>query len=362
MEHYRNELYQHVNQAASVEDLLPMLKHVKLQVIKDILNEKIDKMTMNSTSELFHASMSIETIFPTDIIQHITSFTNNIPSIREVSTNFNKCYTNNNLLELKQKQMQFAAIIQTNKDNDTDTWIVDSKRSSLDSTEIEIGCKGPLKYLSHAIKTAKSGDKILLFNHKKSKSCIFFNIDKNLQIIGCTQNASINCEKITISGKVYFDNIKFTIGDRIQVCRQNRLFLTNCNIQFDELGIIVYNSGHLNVINSNFYGGEHCYAAIQIFYKAKDVEITGCMFTNCGSNESSPTISIEDYTDAKVKCQNNLFKGNYGIPIGRHDNEPLYLSTAIFRNNRVKNGSSFVDPIYYYCRNSKNNLRDYSDD
>eukprot|EP01083_Nonionella_stella_P266529 901510_1 len=113
MDYRQNMLHQRINQATSINDILPMLHHIELQTLKDILTDKINKMTMNETSKLFNASLSMETILPSDLIQHIMSF-HNISNSKYVSKTFNKCHQKNKAIELKKKEKTFISTIQTN--------------------------------------------------------------------------------------------------------------------------------------------------------------------------------------------------------------------------------------------------------
>eukprot|EP01084_Bolivina_argentea_P048166 88755_1 len=231
----KNMIYQHIDQATSINDVAQMLQFIELQTVKDTLKQQIETISSTEISNIFYASLSIESILPFDLIQHITSF-NNLSNIKSVSETFNKCYQKNRNIQSKQRAAQCLSQIQINETHNT--WIVDQLRTKLNNKELSLKCKGPLNQVEDAIKSADTGDVILIYNgsyvegkNDDSDDFDIINIDKCLQIIGCGDNVLINW-LAHISSNVCFKNIKFkTPNDYdIQTKAGGFLIMENCDI------------------------------------------------------------------------------------------------------------------------------------
>eukprot|EP01083_Nonionella_stella_P207021 752467_1 len=156
--HQKNTLCNTINEATSLNDLIPLLKCIELDTMQNILTNQIQTMKSNQISNTYFSSLSIETVLPIDIIQHIISF-NNISHIKYVSKTFQNCYNNNQKIQLKQRKQQILSLIKWNETIHK-TWIVDNTRTELNNNEIALKYQPSIfNNISDAINTAKSGDK-----------------------------------------------------------------------------------------------------------------------------------------------------------------------------------------------------------
>eukprot|EP01084_Bolivina_argentea_P057508 105080_1 len=108
----KNMICQHIDKAASINDIVQMLQFISLQAIKNTIKENIETMSSNEISNVFYSSLSIESILPIDLIQNIISF-NNLSNIKSVSKTFNQCYQKNKNIQSKQTEKRFLSKIQT---------------------------------------------------------------------------------------------------------------------------------------------------------------------------------------------------------------------------------------------------------
>eukprot|EP01083_Nonionella_stella_P276136 938159_1 len=99
----RNMILERINEADSIDDLVPLLHAIELTAIQNILQHNVKQMDEAGISNMFCSSLSIERILPVDIIGHITSFDNG-SQIRSVSKTFNQCYQQNRKREIQKKK------------------------------------------------------------------------------------------------------------------------------------------------------------------------------------------------------------------------------------------------------------------
>eukprot|EP01084_Bolivina_argentea_P085858 155185_1 len=169
-EYHKNIIYEQIDTAISINELMPILQFMELETIKNVMKSQLETIVSNEISNIFYKSLSIENILPLDIIQHITSF-NNLRNIKSVSKTFNKCYEKNKNIKSQQIEKEFLCKMNMNKNENNNTWIVDKNRTKLNEKEIKSKYKGPINNLSDAINNTNSGDKILVYNGKYSSSC-----------------------------------------------------------------------------------------------------------------------------------------------------------------------------------------------
>eukprot|EP01083_Nonionella_stella_P064118 166844_1 len=158
----RNVILNHINEAKSINDLIPMLRAIELTAVQDILKQRVKQMdTAEETSKLF-CSLSMEMVLPDDIIGHITSFYNML-QVKAVSKTFNKCYHQNEKREIQEREKRIASKLNIDGNSTTTTYIVDSTRTELSQNEKRLKYHGPMHdLLDVIINTASNGDTILV--------------------------------------------------------------------------------------------------------------------------------------------------------------------------------------------------------
>eukprot|EP01083_Nonionella_stella_P057794 151582_1 len=319
----RNMIRQHINEAGSINDLIPMLHLIELSTMQDILKQKVEKMDVVEMSKMFCSSLSIEMTLPKEIIGHITSF-DNTRGLELVSKRFSKCYEKKKQQVLQKREDKITSKIQTEGKNPT-TFIVDQKRTELDENEIESNYVGPIHNLSEAIDRANDGDIILVHSgtYGNSDDRGVFNIDKRLQIIGIG-NVQVIMHDFNLLNDFYFKNIKMKNGSRLKISSGHTLFMDHCIV---DIGPIDVTSGAVLDINDCHLRGKNTH--IYIDANAEAVHIRDCIFSGCGANPCIQTSnSMEDMLWGSLTLIDNLFQNNDGIPIAPADMEygaPLHM-------------------------------------
>eukprot|EP01083_Nonionella_stella_P282478 961209_1 len=322
-----NMIIEHINRAQSVHDLLPMLHLIELASIKDILKQQVRKLDVTETSNVFCASLSMEQILPTDIIQHITSFYNT-SQIQTVSKTFNACHQQNMRRELQKRERKIMSEIQSDRKCNTFT------------------CKKAHE-LEEAIEMANHGDTILVYDglygdatHTRSLT-----INKDLQIKGVSTSNSVRIEFYSIdiqSKRMHFQNVTMVVED--EILTNGALYLDTCTV-ISSCDGITFRSPNcvLDINDCKFIGDvDSCRSAI-ILEPAISINITHCWFSGWGFLEAEPCISVAHGqfgfpTDMPLTIRDNVFSNNHGAPIGAFD-DCLRLSNSVivdFDGNLMK--------------------------
>eukprot|EP01083_Nonionella_stella_P172423 591704_1 len=351
----RNMILERINEADSIDDLIPLLHAIELTAIQDILQQKVKQMNEADISNLFCSSLSIEKILPTDIIGHITSF-HNMSQTQSVSKTFKKCYHQNKQKQIQKREMHIASKLNRILDTTT-TYVVDPNRTELNDNEKRLKYHGPMHdLLDVIINTASNGDTILV--HDGTYGCYSTDIEINkcLRIIGTGDNVLIQCNIIGVNNHVYFKDVKIKIhsevDEGINVSPDCALFMEQSIVDFTLEGICTSRNCVVDINNCKFNGGDHSNEAISIRQKVQTVSITHCMFQGCGrgdcdsNGESYDCIATEkdeNFVGASLKLIGNLFVNNAGNPIGSWDgNTPrIYHHNVFFEGNKMKRGGIF---------------------
>eukprot|EP01083_Nonionella_stella_P038717 105259_1 len=342
----------YIDGAKTLTDLIPMLRHIELDMLKEVLKDNINNTTAHplmDNSKLFYSSLSIETLMPMDILDNIVSF-HNISQNKLISKTFHKCYKRNKRRELKAREVQIQSQLKTNEGSKT--WVVHPTRSVLTTNEINLKQNGPINSLHEALAIAQDGDKILMhdgvYSHEQNK---VLDSEHSVQIIGCGKNVQIsNCCLFKIRNDIYFKNIHIeTCGDGLEVFGDCTLFMENCHIQpRNGIGIYLYYSASLCITNCNIQSD----FPINISAAAKIVQITGCTFSRCGGDKRYPCINVIRQCTAELKIIDNLFINNKGVPIGStlDTMSNRYCPNVIFKYNRsgLRNDND-KDLLSHFC-------------
>eukprot|EP01083_Nonionella_stella_P100242 282427_1 len=352
----RNVILNHINEAKSINDLIPMLRAIELTAVQDILKQRVKQMdTAEETSKLF-CSLSMEMVLPDDIIGHITSFYN-MSQLQAVSKTFNKCYHQNKKREIQQREKRIASKLNIDHNPTATTYIVDANRTQLNENEKRMKYHGPMHGLLETINIASNGDTILLCGGTYGCSydsdgpnypeALTLNFNKCLHIIGIEDNVVIQYNLINIKNHSYFKNVK--IKGKIKVTSGCELFMQHCSVHFGFLGIEVLDNSMIDVNDCNFYGDSRSSEAIYVEEATKfRISCTHCLFHGCGYL-NSPCIGasdsgVFDNTDAHLKLIDNRFSNNNGFPIGAFDSlcipVPNYSQNAIFEENKIKHSDA----------------------
>eukprot|EP01083_Nonionella_stella_P011271 32036_1 len=367
---FRKEIIlEEINNASSVDRLLPMLYLVGLDALKQMLKQKVQKLDVLETSKLFCETLSLETVLPMDIIGRITSFYN-VSHVQSVSKTFQKCYQQNEAIEMKQKEKEIISKLQIN-DNHA-TYVVDRTRNELRDDEIELHYKGPIHDISDAIALATDGDTILVYNESTGhfeleedeplSSQLVLNIDKRLQIIGMRDYVWISYNKINVMRDVYFKRIRLSVVQRVNVAPRCTLFMNYCHVRFDLQGIAVEDESAIDANHCRFEGDSDWSSdAISIGEKAKCVNIRHCVFGKdplVWQNETDCCciffrVSDDSYINTQLRIIDNVFLKMGGTPVATdHDGGPRFrvwvprfaTNTPIIEANR----SNVKDIMEYF--------------
>jgi len=215
-------LLKRINEATSISDIVSMVDLLDLEEIKRALTSRINASDF-IPSRMFYQSVSIDQIFPRDVIQHIASF-NEASDTKSVSKAFNKCTQQNEHLRIRERKKEIASIIGTNEESQT--WIVHPTRTELTEQESDSKYKGPINDLSKAIHISKHGDTMLLHEGEYALNNEYgaikdklFIVDKALQVVGCgDKNKTIITfapkvhADLTMENSMFFQNVSFKVS------------------------------------------------------------------------------------------------------------------------------------------------------
>ena len=171
-------LQQFINSATDAEQILPILKYLPLSNIKNFAIQNLKKIDSTEQKEIYFKALPITQIFPDDLIQHILSF-NKFGATRFINKTF-KSLTDKN--ESKYYEELYQSL-NTNKDNETTTFVVNQDRKTLYPFEEKAGHKGPYYNIEEAFKLCDNDARIILHSgvyniYEEVK------ITENMQIIG----------------------------------------------------------------------------------------------------------------------------------------------------------------------------------
>eukprot|EP01084_Bolivina_argentea_P015333 28662_1 len=384
-------LHDAVASAPQLNDLLPILKHISLNNIKNFIDKEINKLDETSSKRMRFNAFSINEIFFDDIIQYILSFVG-IYHTKSVNKKWKKLSDKNENIYLKQLYEPIINTI-TNSPilydkNINSTYIIHPYRKTLHNVETDLGFHGIIHSIDDAIEMCNSGDALLLHNGLYTRDWIW--IKKNIHIIGVGSEVIIKDEgsgdSFCIMGSwsnmrnpfsidVYFENLKFNCVNSdctegiIHLSTGCKLWVNGCKFIFDvTTGLQCRNDATLNVNNCEFIGGT---TAIEISPISKEVNIINSVFNGCGiesdfcyegetacvlvSEDSYGDLhgSVEDYRNKFVylKCIGNIFENNMCMTIAErhvpydelgdpleHANDEFIINTdrCILRNNVLK--------------------------
>ena len=192
MDLFQDKLNTKVATAGDVNDLLPIIKCISIDKIKQFLHQNINEATMDLTKNMYFNSSSIDEIIPSDIIKHILSFQAlNLEHVKRVNKQWNKLSNQNEkrYYSSLQQNLNQNSPIPYHK-SDTLTWTLHPRRTRLTRVEKHLGFKmsattriNQLGTYNARHKYVKSGDRFFLqpgIYPKINTGCLF---DKNISII-----------------------------------------------------------------------------------------------------------------------------------------------------------------------------------
>eukprot|EP01084_Bolivina_argentea_P084670 153084_1 len=272
-----------------------------LEILDGLIMNFASDAQVNTVAEMKHTEQKeYFTLLCADVIRHILSFINDkIASVKLVNKMLNQLAIDiepklpkelQQRLKAAKKAKLFKYKTKFNKNKNT-IWIVHqnpiNKSVHKLKRKIKIVNTKNLKDL-FGNNRCKKGDTILVYNGEYS----FFESDAkikcDLKFIGMEHNVyfkgNIHC--IPSYCNVYFKNINFLYSEdpkhpasyRLMMESHSGLWLKDCLINFDFIGIKVDGSCSLNVKNCKFVGKG---TAINLYSIADYVNIIGCIFTNC---------------------------------------------------------------------------------
>eukprot|EP01084_Bolivina_argentea_P174586 302394_1 len=367
---FRQELQTFVNCANSIDDLLPILYNMNLNVIKTTINQQFNHESDTNLRKTYYDLMSLEKILSQDVLQHILSF-----SGFHIEKRVNKKWKY--LSEINEKhhlQKIYNSFTPNTKQNKI--FIVDKHRNKRNSIEIDLGFDKLTNDINKALKRCKKGDKILI--HDGLHDIQYDSIQDDIHLIGVGHNVVFHVKNgFSIRGfpccKVYMENIQFTFTNSdsndnetaMYVQSSSNLTMKNCSFKFPKQvmsGIRVMNASILMLSECYINGGAK---GVEISPIARGVHISNCVFENCGvedeiEDDYNGCIVVNDYHGdcpytgtiyeqvndgmhrwiRKLICVGNKFKNNSCYPILEISNEEegyfIYdkVEKCILKDNR----------------------------
>ena len=353
-QHYKKQLHSVINDAKNLNELLSILRCTSLDKIKLFLDQNVDQLKDIGIKNMLFNAASINQIFPSDIIQHILSFQPFESHSNCVNKEWNKLSKQNerNYYSKLQKRLNETSPI-TYNERENSTWIMHQNRTKLREIEKEFNFQGPINVISD-IMHRDAGDRFLIhpgIYENTDEPYYAYDIRNSLVMIGihgrptildsgmeeCGSFICIDKTSIVNMTKMYIENVTIdcqhdvdTTEGGIHIAQNNKLWLNNCKLLFQETGIMVRKFANLNVDNCEFDGAT---VAIEISPLANNVEVRNSIFRNCGLGNDhrnigeDACIQIEDschdlkteedrgYCFVKLVCDGNVFEDNYGYPI-----------------------------------------------
>eukprot|EP01083_Nonionella_stella_P250158 864271_1 len=338
MAHAKRLLCQHVRNAQSINEILPLLRLIPLEAIQHSISEIIRGLDTNSANALSSKCLSITNVLHDDMIQHILSFSDSL-CMKYINKAFYSSYNKNRALELKQRQYIIDKHELKPVVKHIQTWIVHPTRTHLTSEEIANGYKGPLTGLKDLIRI-QSGDRLLFCDGRYIESDEYeFDSIKNrdLQLIGIGDNVFLqtnNLQELKICNNLYFKNLKIKMDDTLEIYSTGSVSMQDCEITIGALDIVIRDGGTFNATNCVFDGNEPSEVYPIDIYDGANVNIVGCTFTNhertcIWINGINWGRDNENISGISFKCIVNIFKNNFGYPVAMDKSASLNVKQAL---------------------------------
>ena len=355
-------LHEQADLATIPSHLFPLLNQIKLSDLQHFLHHQIDNMDARKVNAVYHHSLSIKDIFPTDVMQHILSFGH---------SNRNRAVCKQwNCLNIQNERNMLRAMYQTLITQDPGImkkhtyWVLHPKRPKLHPIEIALGYKGPLRSIRCVALACQPGDRVLVHpGYYSDDSDYQYAFHINLHFIGVGSNSDEQCS-IALSREVSFGLTTFTnlhiIGDNgIHIMgADSKVMFRQCNIDLATLPLMVGNDARIGVRGCTLRKGDRSDArdesircAIGICPSAKRVCIDSNKFINFGR---CIEISSAYDTDklARIIIVDNVFVNSSCKPVvertdGYEVPEPLMVGSErlTLRGNRCQPQTSFFNQV-----------------
>eukprot|EP01083_Nonionella_stella_P316798 1150620_1 len=319
-------LQRSVSSAHGVEDLVPILRTLALDDLKQYIQHKLKSLDMSALAYSYYNASNIEQILGDDVMQHMLSFTG-LYHAKGVSKSW-KQYCDKNealqILRIHQLNLSFP-----NGKKVRNTWLVHKHRTTLHPKEIELGYKSPLSSLLYAMDEAESGDRILIhkgeYELKGNAVHNRLEITKNIMIIGVeddvtlSHHQSIDDLSIWCYADVYFENMKIEFMSiyhegSISNDAEGTLWMNRVKHDFwrDTAALFIVGDGNMRLTDCEFVGDGSAYAAIEIEIGATDIHVERCLFR--GMHHSCIEIyhryNYHKRPPVALKCIGNIFEDN----------------------------------------------------
>jgi len=371
-------------------DLMTSMKYVSIGNIKQFLNGTIDGMNDTQARRAYYMVVCMNDVFSDDVSQYILLFAG-IHHVKAVNkqwylwamqneqTYFRNLYQRITPLadSITVNQSTTANAKQNNNDETNKMYVIHPFRKKLNSIELQLGLKGPISDIFGALECIEDGDILLLVFRGTYTALITESITgKTVKIIGVQDDVKLLTKMfgdhraftIENGGHLEVENVNMDFGNlkndmhgALFVGSNSSLSIKNCQLNYEENGIIVRNGAKLEVKNCSFNGGS---IGIEISPVAKHILVQDSVFTNNGqitgdeafvmapSEEYGCIQVFDNYGDVphdelpnehqvvKLKCVNNTFRDNLCYPIversdGRED-EYFIFDTDLYEMNGNK--------------------------
>ena len=152
----KDRLQNQTASAQNINDLLPFLKCIPMDKLRDFVHQNIEEMNQSQLKTMHSNAISINRIIPGDIIQHIISFQvlelENVKCVNKQWNKLSKQHERNYYLPLRSPESwPERHSLWKYINNDPQIFILHPKRTQLTEIERQCGFKGPINCIEDAI-------------------------------------------------------------------------------------------------------------------------------------------------------------------------------------------------------------------
>lgn len=363
----KNEINKNIDSASRFTDLQPMLQHISINKLKQIVKEMIndeDEWNINvNIKGIYWNTIAIDKILSTDIIQYILSFQAlDLRHVKCVNKQWRELSMKNE--KLYYKRLFDKSFIPYNADINK-TFVIRWPKKKLTVVEKKMGFeilsiyKDVDNHIRIKIPNNVHGNRFII--HKSNK---YYKIDgaaifnKNLSFFGIPGTGS-NWRPV-----ILFDEIEHFLNDDLN---HHAISIDDCKLQIEKCQIKCWCGGFIEInnnsslwINHSIINGTLFGSAIKIKNNAKKIIITKTKITGY-----KHCIELNDEQGIEqLICKCNIFKNNKSYSIIKrnemsHEEENFELfkeyNTKIYQIGKNKCKSDFKhDGNKIYISKQKN--------
>ena len=274
----QNAMHRYTDAAQSVFDLFSLLRHVDIEIVKQIVHAQIDEMELPTAIAAHHCSLSINDVLSTDLIQHILSF-EDFNRYRTVCRQWNRLNTLNEEhfhRALQQSVAQrFPEIAESGN-----FWILNQRffsKSRMSAVEKRAGYRG----MVHSIEEVLDQNSLVFIPRRilvdkrlvlRPKACT-----NRLIFVGRGRSSIHFMGGMEISSTLYFENLGISLsGPTWRIMESGKLVFRSCDMESTR-GVINSAGGSLQIEKCTFSGSSGK-TALSINTYSDVVTVKNCFF------------------------------------------------------------------------------------